>query len=226
MEKILDLINKLKTSTSDNSTQNLKEINKIILSEYQINIGSKKIIPLEVEAYYYNQKTFADTYVHKNDLQKNRFGKLYFHRAGQSKDSALKYGKPRGVDICLSNSEDFYFGLLIRSANIDGQIIVGPQNLAQKIATKENYKEMEKEFVLEHSNNNLGKYAPFHTIRYGLNLAKDACFYNLNLRSVADLKIKGIKLREDIAKQFLQNIPIEKRAKVSKEIIGYNLKIN
>ena len=85
---------------------------------------------------------------------------------------------------------------------------------------------MEKEVVLEHSNNNLGKYAPFHTIRYGLNPAKDNCFYNLNLRSIADLKIKGIKLREDIAKQFLQNIPSEKRAEVSKEIIGYNLKIN
>lgn len=226
MEKILDLINKLKTSTSDNTTQNLQEINKIILSEYQINIGGKKIIPLEVEAYYYNQKTFPDSYVHKNDLQKNRFGKLYFHRAGPNKDSALKYGKPRGVDICLSNSEDFYFGLLIRSANIDGQIVVGPQSLAQKIATKKNYMEMEKEVVLEHSHNNLGKYAPFHTIRYGLNPAKDTYFYNLNLRSIADLKIKNIKLREDIAKQFLQNIPSEKRAEVSKEIIGYNLKIN
>ncbi len=226
MEKILHLINELAKSKPNNIVQILQDIKTTILWEYKLNIGGKKIIPLEVEAYYYNQKTFADSYVHKNDLQKNRFGKLYFHRAGQSRDSALKYGKPRGVDICLSNSEDFYFGLLIRSANIDRQIIVGPQKLAQKIATKQNYMEMEKEVVLEHSNNNLGKYAPFHTIRYGLNPAKDAYFYNLNLRSIADLKIKGIKLREDTAKQFLQNIPSEKRAEVSKEIIGYNLKIN
>jgi hypothetical protein len=222
-----NLLNKLNTQKISDIIKVLLEINKKILSEYQLYICGKTIIPLEVETYYYNQKIFADPYVHRNDLQKNRFGQLYFHRAGQSKDSALKYGKLCGCDICLSNSEDFYFGLLIRSAKIDKQIITGPQKLAQQIATNKNYREMEKAVVLKHnSNNNLSKYAPFNTIRYGLNLAKDTCFYNLSLRSIASLKIKGIKQKENTARQFLQNIPSEKRAEVSKEIIGYNLKTN
>ena len=87
----------------------LQEIGKKLITEYEIKIDETKIEPLWVEAYYYNQESFADCNSHLDDKQKNRFGQLYFHNKG--------YG---GFDICLSNSENFYLSFLLKATLIDG----------------------------------------------------------------------------------------------------------
>lgn len=187
MQKLRNLVKHLKdTDCKDDIVLKLQEINKTILSKYILNSEGKKIIPLEVEAYYHRPKKFADPYVHRNELQKNRPCQLYFHRAGYSKDTQLKYGKIHGVDICLSDSDAFYLSILLRSAKIDNNIIIGPEKIAQQIATKENYKQIEKQELTLENNEEENKYSLFNCIRKGLNpnIEKREEFFKMPLRSI------------------------------------------
>jgi hypothetical protein len=112
----------------------LQEINRLILTEYMIEINEGLCLyPIEVEAYYYEEFIFQDSSVHRNELQKGRFGQLYFHRAGRKKEHAFLFDGG-GVDICLS-SGDYYFGILIRSAwiNDDKEPVCGPGLLTRRI---------------------------------------------------------------------------------------------
>ncbi len=138
-DHLKNFIKKLNLETDDNFVSKLQEINGKFITEYkiEINYNNKKltIIPIETEIYYYNEKQkdiFEDKMIHKNeDLQKNNFGRLYFHRI-QSENKQyvnMKWGKKKkdpidlkscGVDVCLSDSEDYYLSILIRSAFING----------------------------------------------------------------------------------------------------------
>lgn len=123
------------TAEKEKQAEILREINRMFLREYMIQIDENfRLYPIEAEAYYYNESNFPDTTVHKNDLQKNRFGKLYFHRAGRAKKTAFLYDRG-GIDVCLS-SGDYYLGILIRSAwiNADDKPVCGPGLLSRRVA--------------------------------------------------------------------------------------------
>ena len=98
-----------------------------LLRNYAVKIKDDlTIYPTDVEVYYYHENNFPDGAVFRHELQRNNFGKLYFHRAGGSlrKDAqfmSLHAGRRIGADICLSNSNDFYFGVLIKKALIKGK---------------------------------------------------------------------------------------------------------
>ena len=105
-----------------------------MLTEYMLKFDEGfKIYPIEVEAYYY-EENFKDECVHQNELQKNRFGQLYFHRAGKRKDHSFLFDGG-GIDICLSDDETFYLGFLIRSAWINNEDtpVCGPGRLTKNI---------------------------------------------------------------------------------------------
>ena len=111
MEEIKCLAGKLKNETSEKEIVNiLQQIGQKLITEYEIKVCDIQIIPLWVEAYYFNQKTFADCNVHLDDKQKDRFGQLYFHTSGRG-----------GFDICLSDSEEFYLSFLLKATLIDGK---------------------------------------------------------------------------------------------------------
>jgi hypothetical protein len=133
--EIKNLIEKaLQSQERDKILQKLQEINHLILTECMIKIDKDlRLYPIEVEAYYYNELNFSDTTVHRNELQKNRFDKLYFHRAGSKEGSSLLYDEG-GIDICLSSGE-YYFGVLIRSARVNAEekSICGPGLLTRRI---------------------------------------------------------------------------------------------
>ena len=119
IKKIQDLVNELVDEKKEKKEEEiidiLKEINKTFLTEYKLEINKKKIIPLETEIYYHkDNQPFEDKMIHKDDLQKNNFGKPYFHRYG--------------VDICFSDG-DYYLSILLRTAEIDGEIISGASNI-------------------------------------------------------------------------------------------------
>jgi hypothetical protein len=125
---------KIKTLVPIEQVEILREINRSILTDYMIQIDDNFCLyPIEVEAYYYNESNFQDTTVHKNELQKKRFGKLYFHRAGRKRGNAFLFDEG-GVDICLSSGE-YYFGILIRSTwiNEEKEPVCGPGLLTRRI---------------------------------------------------------------------------------------------
>ena len=112
-----------KTSIKASQVETLQKINKLFLTEYMLKIDDDFVLyPIEVEAYYYHENNFPDTCVHKYQWQQNRFGKLYFHRAGKNTDAAFLYDGG-GIDVCLSNSNDFFLGILIRGAWINQEDI-------------------------------------------------------------------------------------------------------
>lgn len=83
--------------------EKLQEINATLLQFYTIQTGEINIKPLLVEAYYCCDK-FPDITSHQNELQKERFGKLYCHR---------KPSNRRGLDIVLSCG-DYYLSILLK----------------------------------------------------------------------------------------------------------------
>ena len=114
----------------------LQKINKYFLINYKLNFEYEgkviNIIPIETEIYFskLNKDNRPDDGMcHMNDLQKgkdkngnDRFGKLYFHRYSQKykNDDSNKINYARGgVDVCISNSKDYYLSILIRSAFIN-----------------------------------------------------------------------------------------------------------
>jgi hypothetical protein len=106
--------------------EQLQKINECFLQNVIIKINRLKIYPVEVEIYYYKQGVFEDECCHRNDLQKNNFGKLYFHRElnrktkrrCEEKEALIDTSYYGGVDVCVSDSEDYYLSILIRSAYI------------------------------------------------------------------------------------------------------------
>lgn len=123
MEELKKLVTRLKKeiNNKDNKIVNkLQEINICFLQNYIIKIDKLEIYPIEVEIYYYKQGVFEDKSCHRNKLQKENFGKLYFHRASrsESKDALIDTSYYGGVDVCISDSEDYYLSILLRSAYI------------------------------------------------------------------------------------------------------------
>ena len=129
----LDIINnevtKLKDKTNhDDIVKQLQKINECFLQNVIIKINNRlEIYPVEVEIYYYDNKgIFQDGNCHQNALQKNNFGKLYFHRKlnrttkkrSKEKETLIDTSYYGGVDVCISKSEDYYLSILIRSAYI------------------------------------------------------------------------------------------------------------
>lgn len=128
---MIDIRNKVKelekeTTDEKRIVKKLQEINECFLQNVIIKINRLEIYPIEVEIYYYKQGVFEDESCHRNDLQKNNFGKLYFHRElnrktkrrCEEKEALIDTSYYGGVDVCVSDSEDYYLSILIRSAYI------------------------------------------------------------------------------------------------------------
>lgn len=117
-----ELTNKLDNIAEDSRADKevvivyLQKIGAEFLKKYEIRIGNITIEPLRVEPYLFKKDAFEDKFTHyivKDDKQKyygpqqrNRFGKLYIH-SGYS-----------GVDIVLSDNDNYAFSLLIKNSRI------------------------------------------------------------------------------------------------------------
>ena len=93
-----------------------------------------RICPKEIEAYYYEKEgEFKDDSVHRNDLQKNNKNHFYIHRWGTKQSDSYKSGNRTGIDFVVSDNEKIYYSYLIRSAEINGETIIGPNKVLKKI---------------------------------------------------------------------------------------------
>lgn len=227
----------------------LQKINHLILTEYMIKIGDLHLYPIEVEAYYYKELSFPDTTVHRNELQKNHFNQLYFHRAGRKEDSSLLYDEG-GIDICLSLG-DYYFGVLIRSArvNVEEKPICGPGLLTRRIVAhickKEDgiiqitdeersiirtWEEETEEVLVQAEDDKRDKEFILNGKRWGINEEIHKPFSEYNLRSLIELKHKQhpFKGKEQMVIQHFQEIKkdggVVTRDDVFK-VLGWNAQI-
>jgi len=123
METLKNLVHELLV-TNDNPTVLLQRINEQLLKNYQLSMGDYlTVLPKEVEIYYVNRKApkpFIDANMHcmldpKTDaeiwkLQSNRFGQIYCHKKGLG-----------GIDVCLSDSNDYALCCTIKAALVNGE---------------------------------------------------------------------------------------------------------
>lgn len=99
----------------------LQEMAKRLLNNYYIQVGDLTIEPLLIEAYYYDSAYFKDVAVHSANKsgviaeqarkrQQGNFGKLYVH-----------HPKFSGVDICVTDSNEYCLSFLIKNALVNGE---------------------------------------------------------------------------------------------------------
>lgn len=122
LQKLEDMVYELKVAL-DNKTNKktddivpiLQKIGAELLTKYEIRIGNITIEPLRIEAYLFKETVFEDKFIHhikKNKQsyygpqQRNKFGKLYIH-SGYT-----------GVDIVLSNDDNYAFSFLIKNSRV------------------------------------------------------------------------------------------------------------
>lgn len=110
------LVRDLKNAAYDEQVHILQTLGGKLINNYRLETLGVTIEPLWVEAYYYDEARFPDCNTHRSSKQKNRFGQLYFHERG--------YG---GVDICLSDSEDFCLSFLLKATLANGHFLTQTQ---------------------------------------------------------------------------------------------------
>lgn len=121
----------------------------IMLKENTLFLNGVTIIPKEIEIYYYETGVFEDGSVHQNELQQNNQNHFYVHRWGTKKNDPHKGGNYPGIDFVVSGTQDVYYTYLIRSAIINGNLIVGPHKVLMKIKSEGRFN------VFEEIENNL-----------------------------------------------------------------------
>ena len=121
----------LRTVTArDEVVMLLQQITAFLLKGGVFEVYGVECRPLELESYFYRAGVFEDAYVHENERQLNHFGELYVHRIGALATSHYKMDNRVCVGICLSDSTDYYYSALIRSARFaTGEEVFGPNNV-------------------------------------------------------------------------------------------------
>ena len=225
MEKLHKLIQTLQASPQ--KVKLLQEINSQLLSRFRLKITEGIFLyPLEVEAYYNDGDQFEDSSCHCHALQYDRFGKLYFHRLGATDTIDKNRG---GTDLCLSTRNGLCYSILIRSAKINDQVIIGPHRVAKKILNQPPtpHSELENKEVLEVSPDNEWTSGPiFHgeRIRPGKNAGR---YRKLNLRSLTGLKEYKFKDKENVLLSHIHSLEKwegENPEEQIKEWLGYKSK--
>ncbi|UTC62634.1 hypothetical protein E4O05_01615 [Treponema sp. OMZ 787] len=125
--KIDDLLNE---TSQEKIVSILQDIMHSLLFGYVFQIkGDKGIVtidPIELEAYFFKDSCFEDDCVHRNEKQKSNFGRLYVHK---TKNNHLKGGTRKGMDLCLSDNENYTLAFLIRSAYVDSRENSGEERI-------------------------------------------------------------------------------------------------
>jgi hypothetical protein len=227
MEDIKNLVGSLLCShEKGEKVRIMQEVNRLLVSEYMLRIKNVCIYPTEVESYYFGD-SFEDKHTHDakkhNRLQRNRFGKLYFHNSLLSYIGKSKRG---GVDICLSDSEEYAYSVLIRSAYINGEadLVMGPNKIAKYIVRECGTDlDVDQNVLLPKDMNGDRRDSTlvFHSRRYGLSHCDG--YTCLPLRTLIELKGHKYPQKEQVVRDYLQQYrdDNDKYNEVSKELLGY-----
>ena len=205
----------------------LQDEAKLFLTTKNLIMEGIVIIPKEIEVYYYKEKEFEDDSVHRNELQKNHRNHFYIHRRGKKNQDAYKGGNRAGIDFIISGDNNVYYSYLIRSAVINGQLVVGPHKVLVEIKSASNlrYTDIENKEVVLASNNTSDDVVLFSKrINLGKNVSED--FLNYRLRAVlCDELFSGSKYpkKEEMIINYVlgQEMTNEQASYYAKKHLGY-----
>lgn len=203
---------------------------KHFLTETKLILNGVSILPKEIEVYYYKEGEFEDRTVHRNELQQNNKNHFYVHRWGKTKNDKYKGGNRAGMDFVVSSDENTYYSYLIRSAEINGNLIVGPNKVLKTIEARTflSYKKLENNTIdVEFVNSS---YDVLFSERINLNQECEFSFYELRAVLCDDLyrkKESKYPIKERMITTFLsrkvksQEMTQEQALKYAKEKLGY-----
>ena len=188
---------------------------KQLLQKSKLVFWGVDIILKEIESYYFEDGEFMDNSVHRNELQKNNSNHFYIHRKGKKKIDSYKGGKYPGIDFVVSTDDNIYYSYLIRSAVINGKLVVGPHKVLEEIqnVTKLSYNNIEKETIILEPNIIAKDVLFSERINLGKTVLKE--YKECKLRAVIcdDLfREKGTKYpkKEELIINFLSNANMTK----------------
>lgn len=184
------------------------------------------ILPKEIEVYYYKKGKFEDDSVHRNELQKNNKNHFYVHRWGETKNDKYKGGNRAGLDLVVSDEENTYHSYLIRSAVINGDMVIGPNKVLKTICPNLSYNELENkpvELISEKSSCDV-----LFSERINLNQELESAHYELRIVLCDDLYLESkYPLKGKMIINFLvdklkrQEIDKEQALQYAKNKLGY-----
>ena len=128
-----ELIKILQTNANKFITENKLDLNGLIIE------------PKEIEVYYYKEGVSEDNSVHRNELQSANSNHFYIHRMGIKRTDTYKGGNYPGIDYVVSDETDIYYSYLIRSAVVNGKLVIGPNKVLKTILHQSNMPEVQLE---------------------------------------------------------------------------------
>lgn len=228
IEEFKEKIHTLQYEYGTDTTELLQDICEAFLKHFYLEVSDYAIFPTEVEAYCYCTRN-PDLFVHRNILQKNRFGYLYVHRHPDNPNNDKGKNTPKGragIDVCLSDNDDMYFGMLIRSALVTTNNVTdsadGPFSLYKLLKKGHNpdyFKELESSPALKAWGNRKGYV--FFSPRIGLPDGRDDSYAKKNLRAViADTLVgRNYKMKEDLFSGL--KLSNDEKSLIAKDVLGY-----
>lgn len=111
-----------------------REIAEIFLNKTKLLFSRREARLCEIE-FYLKSVEHNDIYTHCS-VEQSQWGKWYFHRTNKG---GYREGTFKGLDITFGNineTQNIYFGTLIRSILIDDMFIEGPSNTVSRILTE------------------------------------------------------------------------------------------
>ena len=99
----------------------LQEIGAKLIKEYEICVGNLRIEPMLVEVYYYHKGKFEDNSVYAAKEKESKA--VLYARSRQQKNQGklFVHFNDWGIDICLTDSSDYYLSYLIKNALVNGE---------------------------------------------------------------------------------------------------------
>jgi hypothetical protein len=197
---------------------------KKFICENYLELNGLKIEPKEVEVYYYKDGVFEDNSVHRNELQSANPNKFYIHRKGQKSTDSYKGGHYGGMDFVISDELDVYHTYLIRSAVVEGHLIVGPNRLMRHIIelTHWDKKEIEDATVDLKQCENTCDVLTSSRINLGKTVGQEYLLSPLRLVLCDDYYLKSTyPMKESMLVDFLLQ-KYENRELIQEEILAYS----
>lgn len=196
------------------------------LTKTKMTMNGLAIFPKEIEVYYSKEGEFEDPTVHKNELQKNNKNHFYVHRWGKTKNDKYKGGNRAGLDFVVSDDENTYYSYLIRSALINGNLIVGPNKVLKTIEglTNLSYKELESNTIELYALDS--SYDVLYSERINLNQKCESSHYELRAVLCDNLymeKESKYRYKEKMITRFIKErkMSSQQALKYAQEKLGY-----
>ena len=196
------------------------------LTKTKMTMNGLAIFPKEIEVYYSKEGEFEDPTVHKNELQKNNKNHFYVHRWGKTKNDKYKGGNRAGLDFVVSDDENTYYSYLIRSALINGNLIIGPNKVLKTIEglTNLSYKELERSTIALDAVDS--SYDVLYSERINLNQKCEFSHYELRAVLCDNLymeKESKYRYKEKMITRFIKErkMSSQQALKYAQEKLGY-----